>query len=729
MRLSARNGRVRERKTSIDTTRAIPIWNTRMGEPGGGIRRTQARFIPPLVLIITFMFTFSAQAQQQTPYTPARAPEVTVGRTGTERAAPSGVETGAVSRRAESRRAASARRAARGSGPAPPSVTGEKGGFEAIKAHPVKYPEISDKGKKIVKLEAVGMSISQFLQRLSLATGWSILPTPEVTGRITGWLSNISVSDALKLLEISGFYYEQEGNILYVMSQDEYYSREYGALVKEEFSVKHANLTDVNTVLKSFQSKDGKIVADPRTGKLIVIDTKDNIEYMKEVLKSLDVKVESISFQPKYALADDLLQHIEPILSERGEVQTDVRTNMLTITDVPERIERVRRRVAELDVELAKETFQINFARPSEVRGMLEQILPAETSLIAVDERTRQLAVRAVPETLKEARQIVEDFDKKLKQVAIEAYIMTVNTQRVRELGINWAYFDDPEELLAAGLLPDNLDFAVGGVLVGRTRISSDHLRAVVNLLATDNDAEILANPRVLVSDGETAQFENVTREPYQEGGYAAGLTTGVSTHVVPMTVKFVAVGTTLQVTPMVNYEGFVEMQISAKDSSAELREIQSGTGFSTTVPVETMNSITTKVLVRSGETIVIGGLRVDSATRDVDKVPFFGDIPVLGHFFKSTTRRTGDRQLLIFIRPEIVEEADTAEGRLAAEFQQGLVEQVLESDMEPFDLGGKQKPFIRRRGFRKGRGVPPFVPRYRRDADVVGNEDAGNGD
>jgi type II secretory pathway component GspD/PulD (secretin) len=585
----------------------------------------------------------------------------------------------------------------------------------------VKYPKIADKGKKIVKLEAKNMSINDFLQQLWLATGWSILPSPEVKGNMTGWLSNISVSDALKILEVNGFYYEMKGNIFYVMTRDEYYLREYGDIAKEEFEVKHAKLTDVQTVLTNFMSENGKMIADPQTGKLVVIDTQDNLKYMKEVLGSLDVKLEPATFQPKYALVSDLLQFIEQVLSERGSAQTDVRLNMLTVWDLPERIERVRELVVELDVDLAEETFQVKFAQPYDVQGMLEALLPPETSLIAVDDRTRKITVQGMPESIQDARKIVEDFDKRLKQVAIHAYIMTASTQRIRELGIDWAYFDEAADLIAQGYLAENIDVNAMGRLLSRSPLDNEHFSALIDILATDSDTEILASPRVVVTDGMVARFRNVTREPYQEGGYGTGYggasggeNQPVSRNILPMRVQFVDVGTTLDVTPYVNEDGYVEMDIIAEDSSAEMRTIKSGS-LETTVPVETENQVTTTVVVRSGETIIIGGLRVDTASKDVDKIPFFGDIPVLGHLFKSTARQTSDRELLIFIRPEIVEDEDAEEAQLLQNFERDLRKEVLDSEMQPFDLGGEQRPLILKRSLSESGDEPPFVPRYRR--------------
>ncbi len=759
LNVTDRNGN--ENKRSRDTAQAIARQNARAGESDRGIRAGFRGLCTLSVVMIVLAGSAVAQVMAQSPSSPQRpsgrgaqrprsGQRATTARSSTARQ-PTGRQSGvqrqgaqrtgartSVSRpragasgQAAARRGGAAQRGSGGAGRAGgaggpgPSVSGGKaGGFAAYKEHPVKYPKISDGGKKIVKLEAENMPINKFLQQLSLATGWSILPSPEVKGNLTGWLSNISVSDALKILEVNGFYYEMRGKIFYVITRDEYYLREYGTMAKEEFAVKHAKLTEVQTVLTNFMSENGKMVADPQTGKLVVIDTQDNLKFMKEVLESLDVKLEPATFQPTYAMASDLLQFIEQTLSERGSAQVDVRLNMLTVWDLPERIERVRELIAELDVDLAEETFQVKFAQPYDVQGMLQGLLPPETSIIAVDERTRKITVQGVPEAIRDARKIVEDFDKKLKQVAIHAYVMTASTQRVRELGINWEYFEETDlnRLIAAGYAPGdlgNVGFSVGSLLAGRSSIDTDHVSAIINVLATDNDTEIIANPRVTVTDGMTARFRNVTREPYQEGGYGTGSgTTGdgqASRYVVPMRVQFIDVGTTLDVTPYVSEEGYVEMDIMAEESSAEIRDITSG-GLTTSVPVKTENTVSTTVLVRSGETIVIGGLRIDLASKNVDKIPFLGDIPVIGHFFKSTARKTGDRELLIFIKCEIVEgEENPAEAQVLEDSDRDLRKEVLDSDMQPFDLGGDQIPLIRKHGLGEGADVPPFVPRFRR--------------
>jgi len=693
------------------------------------VRATAPGFALGACFVALAAFAPIVHAQQQTPYTPRREIIERRGVVGVEREEEARREPERPSpRRPTPERPSYTGEIVRGRG-AQATTLGAKGAFEPIKTRPIPFAKVPDEGKRILKLEAKEMSVLDFLQQLHLSTGWTVMVTPEVKGSVTAWLGNISVSDALKVLELNGLYYEKEGNILYVSTKDEYLLREYGALVKEEFTVKHASLQDIQSVLSSLQSSEGMIIADPRTGKLVVLDTKDNIKYMKEVLASLDVKLEPTAFYLKYAQAEDLLDDIEPMLSERGIVQSDPRTNQLLVTDVAEHIDKIAAVIAKLDIETAKETFVVKHAEPDDISALLETFLP-ETSIITSDERTRQVTVTTVADRIDQVRELVAQWDKRMQQVVIEAYILTANTERVRELGINWAYFDnvgDKPVVFQRGMVdldPTSALSLTERLLIGELPgagevISGSHLSAVIDLLAKDNDTDILANPRVLVNDAEIATFKNITKEPYQESGYRGGYYgggVGETGYVVPGRIQFIDVGTTLDVTPRINDEGWIEMEISAEDSTAVQREIQSGTGFATTVPVKTENSIITTVLLQSGETIVIGGLRVDSATKNVDKIPFFGDIPVLGHLFKSTRRDAEDRELLIFIRPEVVIEPSPTETQLLTEFRQDIREQVVDADRRPFDLGGTHTPYIRRDPTEEEGRVLPFVPKYRQD-------------
>ena len=722
MRMNALDKRIDKRRGLAHLRRAL-CTSGRYGEAHSGRLIVAARSAACALFIAALTLAPVAQAQQ-TPYTPRRPSQT---RALQQREAP-------TTQRREERQAARQDRPTRAPAPTQkrPSYTGagvtgggarasaQGGGksFEVIKTHPIDYPEVSDEGKKILKLQAENMEIQNFLGQLSLTTGWTIMITQEVKGTVTAWLSNISVSDALKVLEINGYYYEKDGNILYVSTQDEYFLREYGKLMREELVVEHADLQDIQQVLGTLQSEAGRLISDPRTGKLVVIDTKDNIEYMKQVLESLDVKLEPKAFELKYAQAEDLLDDVEPILSERGSAQFDPRTNQILVTDIAERVKRIETMIAKLDVETAKETFSIKYADADDIESMLETVLP-EASLVTVDERTRQVSVDTIAERLEEARGFVEKWDKRLPKVSIEAYILTANSGRVRELGIDWEYFTEissNEVAFQRGLV--NLDPTSALSMSQRVLIgdATSSLAAVVDLLATDTDTEILANPRVTVNVGEIATFKNITQEPYQESGYSYGgfYGGGGTERVVPRGIKFIDVGTTLDVTPRINEDGWVEMEISAEDSTAVQRDIQSGTGFTTTVPVKTLNSVATKVLIESGQTVVIGGLRVDSASKTVDKIPFFGDIPLIGHLFKNTQRDAEDRELLIFITPEIVEAPSAAEEEVLKQFREGVREQVERAVRRPFDLGGTQKPFVQRHGLDEDGHVLPFMPKYR---------------
>jgi type II secretory pathway component GspD/PulD (secretin) len=158
-------------------------------------------------------------------------------------------------------------------------------------------------------------------------------------------------------------------------------------------------------------------------------------------------------------------------------------------------------------------------------------------------------------------------------------------------------------------------------------------------------DAKLLANPRILVLDNEEATFDIVTEHPYVERTITAGSTTE--------TVKFKNVGVKLVVTPHVAGDNMLRLNI-APEFSVLVTRVQVA---SSNVPVVDTRKVNTIALVRDGQAVVLGGLRKKETSKQVNKVPILGDIPVLGHLFRFEGESTAMTELVIFITPHIIRE------------------------------------------------------------------------
>jgi type IV pilus assembly protein PilQ len=311
--------------------------------------------------------------------------------------------------------------------------------------------------------------------------------------------------------------------------------------------------------------------------------------------------------------------------------------------------------------------------------------LLSERGSVAIDERTNTLLIQDVSERLADIRRLVSTLDIPVRQVMIEARIVIVNDDFSRDLGVRFgatAAFDhggsdgggivggnnfvteDDEYVLTRGG-PDprgtpgfvqgnpedrymvNLPAANPAGRLALTLLDSDY---IVDLELTAAEAEgrgeILSSPRLITANQREATIEQGVEIPYQESSSSGATTTSFKKAVL-----------SLKVTPQITPDNRVILDLTvAKDSVGQLVASATG-GF---VPSIDTREIVTQVLVNDGQTVVLGGILETERRESERKVPLLGDIPVLGYLFKSTTRTDNKDELLIFVTPRILREGSS---------------------------------------------------------------------
>ncbi|MCC6490564.1 MAG: SPOR domain-containing protein [Candidatus Hydrogenedentes bacterium] len=604
------------------------------------------------------------------------------------------------------------------------SVAGQQA-FEPILQHEVESAELPDVGD-VVTINATDAPkmVIEVLDQVAQASGWNIIASKGLEEEsVRFWLKGMKPKQVMEVLRFNGIYYDYDlqSNCLYVMLEGEFLEREYGAPQEAEFAIKHADVVDMEVILSALMSQTGKLISDPRTGRIFVWDTASNLEAMTRAVEELDVPLEPSVFALKHLAAEDLLETIESLLSERGIAQADPRTNSIVVTDLPARQEQIGLMLEALDQKLETRTWTLSYADTETVSERLENILPEELGTITVDQDANQISVTAIPSRVEEIEEIIKAWDVKGRQVQIEAYLVSASTSVMRDLSIDWSYFDEisgvPFSLQTGNAKPDytsgpesgqranvgrrpyraylrdpvtgsryeelsNTNGAEAGKPTGNYILDPDfrgnRVAVVLDYLDSTGELSVLSRPRVTVQDGQEAIFENTTDRPFQSIGFSnyGGVVTGdttqdsVSSRVLPGSVQFVKVGTILKVKPRISDDGNILMDIEAEDSTAEDKTIISA-DLESTIPEKTQNKAETQVLIRDGQTIVIGGLRSVSLKDDVEKFPFLGDLPFVGRLFKSTTKDHSDRELAVFITPTIVDESTQPEAKRLAEFEE----------------------------------------------------------
>ena len=283
---------------------------------------------------------------------------------------------------------------------------------------------------------------------------------------------------------------------------------------------------------------------------------------------------------------------------------------------------------------------------------------------LSFDRRTNTLLVIDIPQRVAEIRRLVTMLDKPVDQVVIEARIVIANESFARDLGARFGISATKERVSVGGglgetLTPGGLNVSLpvaleggaptlGFTILGRTIDWAVELQA----LQTEGRGEVISNPRIVTSN----QREAIISQG-QEVGYLT--VTGGQSNSVP-TVEFKDVLLELKVTPTITNDGRVFLAMDIKKDEIE-RFVQYGTLGE--VPLISKRNVTTAVLIDDGQTVAIGGVYEFSDRASLRKVPFLGDIPVLGNLFKSRSRTKEKAELLIFVTPKVMRVAQRPVG------------------------------------------------------------------
>jgi len=327
-----------------------------------------------------------------------------------------------------------------------------------------------------------------------------------------------------------------------------------------------------------------------------------------------------------------------------------------------------KKQIEELEP-LYSEYIQINYAKAGDIATLLKSAdttLLSDRGMTTIDKRTNTLLVQDTAAKLVEIRQLVARLDIPVRQVLIESRIVIASNDFSKELGVKFGMnketeFNngnniisvggtrggftgngvlDPGVAGADGLLVDlPVIGATSGIGMAIGKIGSYMLNLELSAMEAEGQGEIISSPRVLTSNQKSAFIESGTEIPYQEATSSGATSTSFQKAVLSLSV-------TPQITP--DDRLIMDLQIS-KDSVGE---------FSVDgVPAIDTNEIATQVLVDDGETLVLGGIYEQEKRHQVDRTPFFGELPLVDWMFKRTRDMNDKAELLIFVTPKIVKE------------------------------------------------------------------------
>lgn len=462
---------------------------------------------------------------------------------------------------------------------------------------------LTERLERTITLDVREMNVLDVIKFLALKGDFNMITGNQVTGRVTLFLKNVKIIDALDIIVVSNnLAYYIEDDIVYVLSAQEYLA----------------------TFGRRFNDKNQVEIVQ--------------LKYAK----------------PAYAMAA-----LESVKSQLGKIIIDEDTGSLVLIDTPEALEKMRRVLAEIENPLEPLTFTLQYARADVVAERLHSRLEAHSvGTVTVDERSNKLIVRALPQRRNEIEAMIREMDAPTKEVLIEVRVLQVTFNPKMDYGIDWEMA--PKGTSNSFLNKFNLKTSM---LTGLTNVTTnygkiaygdidvDDFEGSIRALKQVSNTRILSNPRLLVTNKEEAMIHVGDTVPY-----IISTTSGTGDNAITSEdVRFVDVGVKINVTPTINDDGFVTMRLRPEISSVASTVSSQGGG----IPQVNKTLLESTIMVKDGMTIILGGLKKENKVQIVKGIPVLMDIPYLRPLFSSKSDSIEATEIVIFITPHILSGAD----------------------------------------------------------------------
>ena len=555
--------------------------------------------------------------------------------------------------------------------------------------------------------------IRAFSSDIAKISNKTIILDPRVKGNVTV----ISDQDLdpleayavfLSVLRLHGYSAIENNNVVKVMPESgarqdaSFNSSSLDSLTTEVIRLLQANAKTIAPLLKPLVNKQGHIAAYEPTNSIIIADYVGNVARIKKVLTDLDanpgdtfelVELKNIS-------AGEVARIIGSAYSGNSEsfknftalaVET---SNSILLRGQLGTVNQIKKVIKSLDYSTSQNSnlkvIYLKYANASEIKLILEKVATSleneksstdgsllKTTSIEFHEDTNAIIISAKPDILSQLETVIFQLDIRRAQVLVEAIIVEISDRLARDLGVQFLFTGDGEntpiaaqrfgspspDLISAiasesGSISNsslaasaaNSLLGIEGLAVGVGKINSEgnSFATIINLVAQDADSNILSTPSIMTLDNEEASIV-----VGQEIPITTGETLSSNNSNPFRSVNRQEVGIKLQVTPQINEGNAVRLSINQEVSSVFGPITASSTDLITNIRV-----ITTTVLVEDGDTIVLGGLIDDDVQETKRKVPFLGDIPLLGKLFQSSSTSRTKRNLMVFIKPTIIRDS-----------------------------------------------------------------------
>lgn len=558
--------------------------------------------------------------------------------------------------------------------------------------------------------------ITQVIEAVAAATGKSIIVDPRVRAQVTMLSATPMTPDAfyeafLALLQVHGFVAVPSGKTVKVIPDanartvpgndlPDRLSATSDELVTQVVGVRNVSAVQLVAILRPLMPQNAHLAAYPSSNMLILADRANNVSRMLRIIRRIDQEsdadVEVVPMQN--ASANEVVRTMTALNPQQTQAEggmaplravADERSNSILLAgDKTQRL-RARTLIAYLDTPLVgggdTRVRYLRYADAEKIAAKLKEQIGAtggtapgaagasagtgaeRSTTIWADPGTNALVVTAPAKQMNAMMSIVDRLDIRRAQVIVEAIIVEVSADKAAELGVNWVLDGSQSGNVVGGFIepvggvsiidlaravndPTTLTSAPRGTTigVGRLKDTGVNFAAVVRALRGDSTTNIIATPSIVTMDNEEAEIKVAQEVPFLTGQYTN--TSGGGTPLAPFqTIQRREVGTLLKVTPQINEGDSVMLKIEQESSSI------AASSAGAVDLITNKRTISTRVLIEDGGTVVLGGLIQDSQTGGEQRVPFLGRIPVIGEAFRTRSAKKNKTNLMVFIQPRIL--------------------------------------------------------------------------
>ncbi|MBF0604355.1 MAG: type II secretion system secretin GspD [Nitrospirae bacterium] len=571
--------------------------------------------------------------------------------------------------------------------------------------------------EKQITMDFQEVELKQVIRFIAEMTGRNFVVDEQVKGRATIVTpSPVSLGEAEKIFQtmllVQGYTIIEREGIMKIVplnvgigdgGKEDFANRNPGNenLVSRLIRIEQVEATSLAASLKPLVHAWGALVAHGPSNAIIVSDTHATVDRIVELIGAMDV-APNLAQRQIFKIQNGTVSYIEKLLTgiyaeynssvPKGVVGikffSDPRSNILICTAPQERMLEVDRLIRNLDVNhsdtslsnlhlyypkngkaelIAKVLNELLNASKSGSSGNSMERVPLEfnrTIHIVGEKETNTLVIAADPDDYQKLLPIIHGLDIRRLQVHVEALIVEVTADRAADFGIEWRFANAPQEgsgtlreyggssfgaiqsIMANPLQPPDgmtLGLMKGGISVGGHVVPN--LGALVQAMQSDTEVNILATPNIITMDNEEAEIIVGENIPLR-----TGTMTGVSSST---SFERKDVGITLKIRPAIMEDGWLRMEIYQEQSGLSDRTLTIGTNE--TEIITRKRAIKTQAILRNKEVVVLGGLISEDVSEKVKQVPCLGGFYGVGEMFKQTSRSKNKSNLMVFIRPVII--------------------------------------------------------------------------